>query len=66
MVDRSCIVIAVHNGSKEGGTAHAVKYGKKAGRIFWTYNPITKESDYNKPYFEMEGGDSRTSFMPVS
>jgi uncharacterized phage-like protein YoqJ len=62
MVDRAAIVIAVYDGSKGGGTAHAVKYaGNK--RVLWRYDPITKQADYNQSYFDAEGGrDAGTGF----
>lgn len=45
MKDNSECIIAVWDGKPEGGTASAVKGGKKAGKRFVRYNPDTEAEE---------------------
>lgn len=45
MMENSDLIVAVWNGSAKGGTASAVRGGKKAGREFIRYNPLTKQEE---------------------
>lgn len=45
MKENSEIIVAVWNGSRDGGTASAVRGGKKAGKEFIRYNPLTKQEE---------------------
>ncbi len=46
MVDNSSLIIAVWNGSGDGGTASCVRYGYQKSKTFVRYNPLT---DWRQP-----------------
>ncbi len=49
MVDKADLVIAVWNGSTEGGTAACVKYAKQKNKSIIQINPETQEILYPEP-----------------